>query len=119
MAVAFPVAHARVVVQSPDRVNGFFTGLLAALFVGRSTYEVVRAVWPFATGGRGEAVEAAGAGRRCAVQSEEQWWKEWSQPIKFAIASRRRGWVTSEDKLKAMMEGKGKGVSTVNWGPSD
>lgn len=51
------MTHARVVVQSPDRVNGFFTGLLAALFVGRSTYEVVRAVWPFATCGRGEAVE--------------------------------------------------------------
>lgn len=117
VTVSFPVTHARVEVQNPDKVNKLFTGL-TALFVGKSTYEVVKAVWPFATCGRGEGAEAGGA-RRCVVQSEEQWWKEWAQPIKFAIAGRRHGWVTNEDKLEAIMEGKGKGVSTVNWGPSE
>lgn len=113
VAVSFPVTHARVVVQSPDRVSRLLTGL-TAFFVGKSYYEVVKAVWPFATCGRGEV----GADRRCVVQSEEEWWREWAQPIKFAIATRRHGWVTNEDKLESIMEGKGKGVSTVNWGPS-
>lgn len=116
VSVTFPVTHARVVVHSPDRVNKFFTGL-TTLFSGRRTYEVVKAVWPFASCGRDDG--AAGQ-RRCAVQSEEQWWKEWAQPIRFAIASRRNGWVTSEDKLEAIMEGKGgKGLARVDWGEGD
>ncbi len=110
VTVAFPVTHARVVVQSPDRVNKFFTSV-TTLFSGKNTYEVVKAVWPFATHKSGEP------GRRLAVQSEETWWREWRDPIKYAIATKRRGWITNEDKLEAIMEGKGKGLSTVDWGP--
>lgn len=111
VAVAFPVSHTRVVVQSPDRVNRFFTGL-TTLLGGRRTYEVVRAVWPFASCPRGEA----GADRTCVVQSEEQWWREWAQPIRHAILTKRHGWVTNEDKLESLMEGKGKSVGKVDWG---
>lgn len=114
VSVTFPVTHARVVVQSPHRVNRFFTGL-TELFAGRREYEVVQAVWPFASCGRGEA---RGEGRVCAVQSEEQWWREWAGPIRFAIAGRRNGWVTNEDKLEAVMEGKGKGLAKVDWASS-
>lgn len=113
LSVTFPVTHAKVVVQNPDKVNKFFTGL-TTLFVGKKSYEVVKAVWPFASCKREE-----GAGRICVVQSEEQWWKEWAQPIQFAIASRRHGWVTNEDKLEAIMEGKGKGLAKVDWGEGD
>lgn len=113
VSVTFPVTHARVVVQNPDKVNRFFTGL-TALFAGRRTYEVVKAVWPFASGTRDE-----GPGRVCVVQSEEQWWREWAQPIRFAIASRRNGWVTNEDKLEAIMEGKGKGMVKIDWADGD
>lgn len=112
VTVAFPVTHASVVVQSPDRVNKFFTGL-TTLFAGRKTYEVVKAVWPFASCKRDQT---GGGPRVCAVQSEEQWWKEWAQPIRFAIATKRNGWVTNEDKLEALMEGKGKGLAKVDWG---
>lgn len=112
VTVTFPVTHARVVVQSPDRVNKFFTGL-TTLFAGRKTYEVVKAVWPFASCKRDQA---EGSARVCAVQSEEQWWKEWAEPIRFAIATRRNGWVTNEDKLEALMEGKGKGLAKIDWG---
>jgi hypothetical protein len=112
VAVTFPVTHARVVVQSPDRVNKFITSV-TTLFSGKNQYEVVKAVWPFATHKNGEQ------GRRCAVQSEETWWREWRDPIRFAIATKRTGWVTNEDKLEAIMEGKGKGVSTVDWGPDE
>lgn len=110
--VSFPVTHARVVVQNPDRVNRFFTNV-STFFTGKNSYEVVKAVWPFATHRAGET------GRQCIVQSEERWWKEWREPILYAISTKRQGWVTNEDKLEAIMEGKGKGVSVVDWGPED
>ncbi|CAK7264220.1 hypothetical protein SEPCBS57363_000970 [Sporothrix epigloea] len=107
--VTFPVTHARVIVQSPDKVNKFFTSV-ATLFTGKSTYEVVKAVWPFATHRSGDP------GRKFAVQSEELWWKEWRDPICYAISTKRSGWVTNEDKLEALMEGVGKGITVVDWG---
>lgn len=110
VAVNFPVTHAKVVVQNPDRVNRFFTSV-ATLFAGKRRYEVVKAVWPFATHKNGEP------GRRCVVQSEETWWREWKDPIRYSIATKRHGWVTNEDKLEVIMEGVGKGVGTVDWGP--
>lgn len=109
VAVQFPVTHTRVVVQNPDKVNKLFTNV-TAFFSGRNTYEVVKAVWPFATHPLGTP------GRRCVVQSEETWWKEWKDPLKYAISAQRKGWVTNEDKLEAIMEGKGKGVSVIDWG---
>jgi len=67
------------VVQSPDRVNKFFTSV-TTLFAGKKRYEVVKAVWPFATHKSG--VE----GRRCAVQSEAVWWEEWRDPIRHGTS---------------------------------
>lgn len=116
VTVSFLVTHSKVVVQSPDRVNKFFTGI-TTLFSGKRTYEVVKAVWPFADRERPEPSAAADAAnpRHCVVQSEDQLWREWAQPIKYAIATKRHGWVTNEDKLEAIMEGKGKGLSAVDW----
>ncbi|KAK3324190.1 hypothetical protein B0T19DRAFT_402440 [Cercophora scortea] len=110
VSVGFPVTHAKVVVQNPDRVNKFFTSV-ATLFAGKRKYEVVKAVWPFATARNGEA------GRRCAVVSEETWWRQWKDSVRFAIITGRQGWVTNEDRLEAIMEGVGKNMPTVDWGP--
>lgn len=110
VTVSFPVTHSRVIVQSPDKVNKFFTSV-STLFNGKSKYEVVKAVWPFATAKNGEP------NRQCLVQSEKTWWEEWRDPIKYAIATKRNGWVTNEDKLECIMESKGKGMSIVDWGP--
>ncbi|ETS83085.1 hypothetical protein PFICI_04961 [Pestalotiopsis fici W106-1] len=110
VTVTFPVTHSRVVVQTPDKVNKFFTSV-STLFSGRSKYEVVKAVWPFATHRNGEP------GRRCIVQSEKTWWEEWKDPIKYGVGTKRNGWVTNEDKLECIMESKGKGLSIVDWGP--
>jgi hypothetical protein len=110
VSVTFPVTHARVIVQSPDKVNKFFTSV-STLFNGKAKYEVVKAVWPFATAKNGEL------NRRCIVQSEKTWWEEWRDPITYAIATKRHGWVTNEDKLECIMESKGKGLSIVDWGP--
>ncbi|KAH6659605.1 hypothetical protein BKA67DRAFT_545056 [Truncatella angustata] len=110
VTVSFPVTHSKVIVQTPDKVNKFFTSV-STLFTGKSKYEVVKAVWPFATAKNGEP------GRRCLVQSEKTWWEEWKDPIKYAVATKRHGWVTNEDKLECIMESKGKGLSIVDWGP--
>ncbi len=109
VTVEFPVTHARVVVQNPDRVNKFFTSV-TTLFTGKSTYEVIKAVWPFATHKSGDPA------RKYAVQGEETWWKEWRDPIRYAISTKRKGWVTNEDKLEALMEGIGQGITVVDWG---
>ncbi|KAL2129930.1 hypothetical protein VTI74DRAFT_7094 [Chaetomium olivicolor] len=113
VTVTFPVMHSKVVVQSPDVVNKFITSV-TGFFAGKRKYEVVKAVWPFATMPRGAEAD----GRRCAVQSEETWWKEWREPIRYAIATKRNGWVTNEDKLEALMEGMPSTVpADVDWGP--
>ncbi|OAA56674.1 hypothetical protein SPI_07681 [Niveomyces insectorum RCEF 264] len=109
VTVTFPVTHARVVVQTPDRVNKFFTSV-ATLFKGKGTYEVVKAVWPFATHKHGEP------GRTCAVQSEEAWWREWRQALRYAISTKRNGYVTNEDRLEVLMEDAGKNIGQVDWG---
>ncbi|KAI5466536.1 hypothetical protein BGZ63DRAFT_418308 [Mariannaea sp. PMI_226] len=108
--VTFVVTHSRVVVQNPDRVNQFFTSM-TSLFSGKNKFEVVKSIWPFATTKNGEP------GRRCVVQSEEVWWREWKGPIKYAISLKRNGWITVEDKLEAVMEGKGAGTEIIDWGP--
>lgn len=108
--VTFTVTHSRVQVQNPDKVNGFFTSV-TSMFSGKNRYEVVKVVWPFATTKNGEA------NRRCVVQSEDVWWKEWKDPIRYAISQKRQGWVTVEDKLEAVMEGKGNNTDLIDWGP--
>ncbi|KAJ6444206.1 cation diffusion facilitator 1 [Purpureocillium lavendulum] len=108
--VTFLVTHSRVLIQNPDKVNQFFT-TVASLFSGKNRYEVVRAVWPFATTKNGEP------GRKCIVQSEDVWWREWRDPIRYAISQKRQGWVTVEDKLEAVMEGKGNQAEQIDWGP--
>ncbi|KAI0482943.1 hypothetical protein GGR56DRAFT_686091 [Xylariaceae sp. FL0804] len=119
VAVAFPVTHARVVVKSRRRGSGPADRLLTSvksLFTsggGRARYEVAKAVWPFADAPRGDP------GRRCLVQSEKEWWEEWRDPIKYAIATKRQGWVTNEDKLECIMESKTRGISLIDWGPDE
>ncbi|KAI1326233.1 hypothetical protein F5Y16DRAFT_236079 [Xylariaceae sp. FL0255] len=112
VTVDFPITHARVTVQNPDKVNAFFTGV-ASLFAGKAKYEVVKAVWPFATAKNGDI------SRKCIVQSEQTWWDEWRDPLKFAMSEKRKGWVTNEDKLESIMESKGKAVALVDWGPDE
>ncbi|KAI2614405.1 uncharacterized protein GGS25DRAFT_471543 [Hypoxylon fragiforme] len=110
VTVQFPVTHAKVVVHSPDKRGKFLTSV-TSMFATKSKYEVVKAVWPFATSKNGDP------GRRCVVQSEKIWWEEWRDPIKYAVATQRQGWVTNEDKLECIMESKGRGISMVDWGP--
>lgn len=104
--VQFPVTHAKVVVQNPDKVNKFFTSV-SALFTWKSRYEVAKSVWPFADRKSGEP------GRECLVQTEKTWWEEWRDPIMFAIVAKRQGWITNEDKLECIMDGRGEDRKSV------
>ncbi|KAF3064257.1 hypothetical protein GL218_02015 [Daldinia childiae] len=109
VTVQFLITHAKVIIQNPDKHNKFLTSV-TSLFSSKSKYEVVKAVWPFATSKNGEQ------GRKCVVQSEKTWWEEWRDPIRFAIGTKRQGWVTNEDKLECIMEGRGKGIKLIDWG---
>jgi hypothetical protein len=91
VAVSFPLTHCRVVVQNPDRVNKFLTSV-TGFFAGKRKYEVVKAVWPFATMQKG----IEGGERRCVVQSEEVWWKEWRGAIRYGEFSFLWWWWSDE-----------------------
>ena len=96
VTVTFPMTHSKVVVQSPDKVNKFFTNL-ESLFTGTNKYEVLQIVWPYASLPPGED------GRKYAVQSEESWWNDWKEAIRHAVLNGRKGWVTAEDRLEFLM----------------
>ncbi|OHF03375.1 hypothetical protein CORC01_01428 [Colletotrichum orchidophilum] len=109
--ISFPVTHAKVKVNSIEKPSKIYMGM-KNLFTSRHKYKVVQSIWPFATAKNGEE------GRKCVVQSEEVWWREWRDSIQYAIAQKRGNgaYVTNEDKLEAIMEGKGKGVASIDWG---
>jgi hypothetical protein len=108
VAISFPVTHAQVIVQKPPR-NRFVTGI-KTMFKARAKYEVAMAIWPFADAPLGAE------GRLCAVQSEEAWWREWRDAIRHAVKMKRVNcWITHEDKMEALMEGRSSGSLGVDW----
>lgn len=110
VAISFPLTHNRVIIHSPDKVNRFFSSV-TKVFTGTKKYEVIKSVWPYADVPRGQQ------GRRCAVQEEEVWFRNWSDSIKHAVMARRKGWVTVEDRLEFLMEPKvPDGVKPAEWG---
>ena len=99
-----------MVIHSPDRVNRFFSNV-TKVFTGTRKYEVVKSIWPYADLARGEG------GRRCTVQEEEAWFRDWADAIKHAIVGKRQGWVTSEDRLEFLMEPRpGETEKPADWG---
>jgi len=69
-------------------------------------------VWPFATAAQGQAE------RRVAVQSEVEWWGTWSDAVRNAVLSGRRGWVGAEDWMEASRGWREEGRSQ-EWGAND
>ncbi len=66
-------------------------------------YEVIKTVWPYAI--KRDALKAY------AVQSEDAWWSDWNDAIKYAVLSKRKGWVTAEDRMDVAMNPTGlKGI---------
>lgn len=112
ITVTFPLTHCRVVIKNPDRVNRFFSNV-TKVFTGTHKYEVIKSVWPYADVPRGEQ------GRKCTVQEEEAWLRNWGDSIRHAILSKRKGWVTAEDRLEFLMEPKdSEKTKPAPWGQS-
>lgn len=94
-------------------IDGFFTTIFSPL-MDKKRYEVLSAVWPYASLAPG--VEASVAGRVCAVKTEEAWWEEWKDVIRVAVVEKRKGWVSVDDLLMAkMVPGKVEPVAP-SWG---
>lgn len=77
----------------------------------------VEVVWPFATSPSHSPTRGSGE-RKCAVQSEVEWWGTWSYAVRNAILSGRRGWVGGEDWIEANM-GWREEERREEWGASD
>ncbi|GAM42888.1 hypothetical protein TCE0_044r17262 [Talaromyces pinophilus] len=102
ITITFPVKYSKIVVYPPrsNSFNSFFTTLVSPL-LDKKRYEVVRAVWPYASLPPGPA---ANTNRVPVVQTEEMWWEEWRDVLRWAIVSKRSsGWVSVDDMLDFKM----------------
>ncbi|KAL1885489.1 ATP-dependent RNA helicase [Paecilomyces lecythidis] len=111
VTVTFPVRYSKITVQ--PRGEGFIATLFSPILEKRR-YEVARAVWPYATLPPG--LESEDAGRSCAVQTEEAWWRDWKDVLKLAIVTRRHGWVTLDDILEFRMSPIEPQIPKNPWG---
>ncbi|KAH8698495.1 hypothetical protein BGW36DRAFT_317990 [Talaromyces proteolyticus] len=100
VTISFPVKYAKVVVYPPKSSQSFFKTLVSP-FLEKKRFEVVRAVWPYAS--LPPVADAAAAGRKCVVQSEEMWWEEWRDVIRWSVVTKRSGWVSVDDILEYRM----------------
>lgn len=99
--IQFPVANAQVVVHAAPKGPRIFTNILSSV-VDTKKYDAVKVYWPYAT--LGPDVNTAGPSpRRCAVQSEEAWWKDWSEVIRFGVMAGRSGWLSLDDQIELAM----------------
>lgn len=113
VTVTFPVKYAKVVVYPPRSSENFFTNLFSPL-LEKKRYEVIRAVWPYASLPPG--AEAAAAGRTCAVQTEEAWWEEWRDVLRWAVVKKRKGWVSVDDIIEYRMSPVPPDIPRNPWG---
>ena len=60
----------------------------------------IQAIWPYATA---MADQADHTPRKCAVQTEQQYWSAWKGAIANAVLSKRSGFVSTEDRVEALM----------------
>ncbi|EED21529.1 conserved hypothetical protein [Talaromyces stipitatus ATCC 10500] len=101
VTITFPVKYSKIVVYPPksSSFNSFFTTLMSPL-LDKKRYEVVRAVWPYASLPPGPET----TNRVPVVQSEEMWWEEWRDVLRWAIVSKKcSGWVSVDDMLEFRM----------------
>jgi hypothetical protein len=72
-------------------------------------YEAVQVTWPYATSSSTSPSTPgsfSNIGRRCAVQSEQDWWTIWKEPIRNGVLNKKQGWVTVEDWKEVVMGGE-------------
>lgn len=97
ITISFSATHTHVVVLPPqtDVVHQLFSFLSPS-----KKFAVVKAVWPYAN----TATERPdGIPRRCAVQSEDDWWRVWRPIIAMGVMKRKNGWLGTEDIMDMAM----------------
>lgn len=104
VTVTFPVKYSKIIVFPPRGTgfNDFFTTLVSPL-LDKKRYEVVRAVWPYASLPPSPPGPTS-SNRVPVVQGEEMWWEEWRDILRYAILSKKcSGWVSVDDMLDFRM----------------
>lgn len=100
--ISFPLTFAEVVVQQGEAKKSlkdiFYWSMESpAKKDPTKRYDCVEVTWPFAN------VPANEAGRRCAVQNEQDWWARWKDAVRSAVLAKRHGHVTLEDCVDVAM----------------
>ncbi|GFF59709.1 hypothetical protein IFM51744_10021 [Aspergillus udagawae] len=115
--VSFPLTFAEIVVRHGAEPKASFKDLF---YWSMETppkkdlakrYECDEVIWPFAN------FPANEAGRRCAVQDEQDWWASWKDAVRNAVLARKTGYVTFEDRMEVAM-GVVVPESGKDWGVS-
>lgn len=67
-------------------------------------YHPIQAIWPYASSSpavvspsKSNPPFSTRAVPQYAVQSEQDWWNVWTEPIRNGVLAKKRGWVTVED----------------------
>lgn len=102
LTIDFPLTFAEVVVQQGEvkkSLKDMFYWSMRPPAKNDPTkrYDCVDVIWPFSN------VPANEAARRCAVQSEQDWWASWKDPVRSAVLAKRHGHVTLEDRIDVAM----------------
>lgn len=94
LSVTFTIQYAKVVVMKTTTM----AWIQSLVRLGKDRkYEAVQSIWPYAD------LAPGSNGRRCAVQTEQDWCREWTLPLRNSILAKKRGWVTTEDRIEAAM----------------
>ena len=100
VTVKFPLKYSKIVVYPPRSSDSVFTNLFS-IFLEKKRYEVIDAVWPYASMPPG--ADATAVGRTCIVQTEEAWWEAMRHVLKWSIVNKRTGWVSPDDIMEYYM----------------
>ena len=97
----------------------------AASFNDEIAYRPIQAIWPYASSSSA-AASTSKANSVCpttvepqyAVQSEQDWWRVWKEPIRNGVLAKKKGWVTIEDWKDVILGQVEWPAPKKNWGTS-
>jgi hypothetical protein len=85
----------------------------------------VQAIWPNASSfsaaastSQSNSLFSTNARYQHAVQSEQDWWTVWKEPIRNGVLAKRQGWVTVEDWKDVILDQVQWAEPKKSWGTS-
>ena len=88
-------------------------------------YCPVQAIWPYASSfsaaastSQSNSLFSTNAGYQYAVQSEQDWWTVWREPIRNGVLAKKQGWVTVEDWKDVILDQVQWAEPKKSWGTS-